>query len=115
MDQRREPRLDVSGPARVTILGDARREISGRAVNISRSGLRLILKEPVPAGTLLMVEWEDSEVLGEICYCQEHGEGYAVGLEIEHALVGTRELARLARRLMGDPEPEPAIVPDRTA
>jgi PilZ domain len=110
MDHRREPRLETCGPARVTVLGDDPRRVAGRAENMSGQGLRLMLAEPVEAGTALMVEWEDMQVMGEVCYCERMEAGYAVGVHLQHALRGTRELERLARRLLGEEEPVPIAV-----
>ncbi len=107
MDQRTDPRLRAEGPAKVTVLGEAKRQIEGRAAGLSGRGLNLVLKEAAPAGTALMVEWEDSEVLGDVVSCESCDGGFAVTLQIEHALVGTRELARLASRLLGEEEPNP--------
>jgi hypothetical protein len=111
MDQRQFPRLDATGAMRVTVLGDGRREVTGRAIRFSDEGLRLLLAEATPPGTALCVEWEDSEVLGEVRYCEAREDGFAVGLAIEHALVGTRELARLANRLLGEGEPDRVRLP----
>ncbi len=115
MDQRRQPRLDANGPARVTLLGEQKREIAGRAASFANQALKLVLQEPVPAGAPLMVEWEDSEILGEVRYCERVDDGFAVGVSIEHALMGTRELARLASRLLGEGPERPANAPDQTA
>jgi hypothetical protein len=41
-----------------------------------------------------------------VSYCRPAGAGFAIGLEIEHALYHTEELARLARRILDDAEPQ---------
>ncbi len=106
MDQRRQPRLDAAGPARVTLLGEARKQVGGRVINTSRQGIRLILEERVSPGALLAVEWADTEAMGEVCYCEETEGGFAVGVRLEHVLLHTAELARLAARLLGESEAE---------
>lgn len=111
MDPRRHARLEAAGPVRVTILGDTRRQVAGRVADFSGGGLKLILEEPVPAGTALMVEWDNSEILGEVCWSRPELGGYAAGVQIEHTLVDTRELARLASRLLGETEPAPVRDP----
>jgi hypothetical protein len=40
-----------------------------------------------------------------VCYCQSADGGYAIGVELEHALLHTRDLHRLARELLGDVDP----------
>lgn len=101
MRHRSPPQLDVTGPARVTLLAEGRR-FSGRAVNSSGYSLQLVLEEHVAPGDLLMVQWEDTDVLGEACSCEQTEEGFAVAMKVEHALVGTAELARLASRLLDE-------------
>jgi hypothetical protein len=106
MDQRRQPRLDVTGAARVTLLGEPRKQVGGRVINLSGQGIRLMLDEPVSPGTLLAIEWADTEVMGEVCYCEQAEGGFAAGVRLEHVLLHTTELARLATRLLGEPEAE---------
>ncbi len=106
VDQRKQPRFNVADPAHVTLLGERKKRVAGCVLNVSGHGLKLMLAEPAPAGTALMVEWADAQLLGEVCYSIETQEGYAIGVKIEHALMNTAELERLARRLLGEPEPE---------
>ena len=39
-------------------------------------------------------------LLGEVRYCRPEADGFAIGLDLEHALYNTEELARLAQRLL---------------
>jgi hypothetical protein len=41
-------------------------------------------------------------LLGEVCYCLREGEGYAVGIELEHAIYDVEELTRLIRGILGE-------------
>jgi hypothetical protein len=65
--------------------------------------MRLLLDRAVPVGTPIGVQSDAKLVLGEVCYCNGLPEGnkFAVGLELEHALANTADLARLAHRLLG--------------
>jgi hypothetical protein len=107
MERPRQACLEGAGPVRVTILGGAGKQMAGRAIRFCDQGLRLVVDEAAPPGAALLVEWDDSEVLGEVCSCERRPDGFAIELSIEHALVGTRELARLANRLLGENEPDP--------
>jgi hypothetical protein len=109
-NKRKEPRLEASGPARVTLPGERNRRVRGEAANVSGNGLRLMLEEPVAPGTPLMVDWEGAQVMGEVCYCRQEQGGFAVGLKLERALVGTNDLLRLAHGLQGEPGPDPIRV-----
>ena len=90
----------------MTLLGEKKKRVAGCVLNVSGHGLKLMLDEPALAGTALMVEWADAQLLGEVCYSIETPEGYAIGVKIEHALLNTAELERLSRRLLGEPETE---------
>jgi hypothetical protein len=109
MDQRREARLEAAGPARVTLLGEPRRQVGGRILNVSGQGVRLMLDEPVAPGAPLTIEWEDTEAMGEVCYCEAGEGGFTAGVRLEHVLLHTSELARLALRLLGEPEPDSVL------
>lgn len=105
MDQRGEPRIDVEQTVRVTTLGEQSQELSAQIANFSGTGMRLLVDRPFPAGVALRVEWDQTLLLGEVCYCQSVNGGYAIGVELEHALLHTNALSRLARELLGDVDP----------
>jgi len=109
-NKRKEPRVEVSGPARVTLPGEGNRQVRGEAVNVSGSGLRLMLEEPVVPGTPIMVDWEGAQAMGEVCYCRQEQGAFAVGLKLESALIGTGDLLRLTHGLEGKPVPQPIRV-----
>jgi hypothetical protein len=56
----------------------------------------------VSIGAAVKVEWSDTLLLGEVCYCRPEGKGFAIGLRLEHAVYNTSELARLAKRLLDE-------------
>jgi hypothetical protein len=45
-------------------------------------------------GTALKIEVDDCLFLGEVIYCREDEASFYVGVELEQALYGLRELAR---------------------
>jgi len=55
----------------------------------------------------LKIEWNQILLLGDVCYCQPAERGFAIGLQLEHALLHTGELARLAQALLGEAQPSP--------
>jgi hypothetical protein len=96
MHTRCEQRLNATLiPVQVTGLGTLHIQTPGRALDVSRNGLRLAVPEPIPIGSLLRIELEDSIVFGEVRYCQDHESWHAVGLFVEEVLVGESELSRL--------------------
>lgn len=101
MELRREPRFETPQPVRLTVLGDQQTELFGNVVNLSGTGMRLIVNGAIPQGTAVKLELEERLLLAEVCYCEPMGDDYAVGLNLEQSLVHTQELARLAAKLLG--------------
>ena len=106
MELRSQPRLETDEPVHVTVLGESETKFLGRITNYSSRGLGLLAEQPAPQGAAVKVEWGDTLLLGEVCYCHPEGEGFAIGLDVEHALYHTEELARLARRILDEAEPQ---------
>ena len=100
MDSRSQPRLEIDEPVHVTVLGECDTKFLGRITNSSTRGIGLVIDRRVPLGSAVKVEWGNTLLLGEIRYCRPEGDGFAIGLDLEHALYQTEELARLAERLL---------------
>jgi hypothetical protein len=66
----------------------------------------LLIASRVSVGAAVKVEWSNTLLLGEVIYCRPEGEGYAIGLELKHALYNTAELAELAKRILDDAAPQ---------
>jgi hypothetical protein len=102
MDLRSQLRLEADEPVHVTVLGESETKLLGCITNYSAHGMGLVIDSPVSIGAAVKVEWSNTLLLGEVCYCQPAGEGFAIGLQLEHALYNTAELARLAKRLLDE-------------
>jgi hypothetical protein len=102
MDLRSQLRLEADEPVHVTVLGESETKLLGRVTNYSAHGIGLVIEARVSIGAAVKVEWSDTLLLGEVCYCQPTQGGFAIGLELEHALYNTSELARLAKRLLDE-------------
>ena len=103
MERRREPRATADQTVVVTVLGRQALQISGTAVDISRRGLRLLLSGRVSPGDPVKIDMDDDLLLGEICYCETQGADFIVGVELDQALAGLSELARLNLALFEEP------------
>jgi hypothetical protein len=55
-------------------------------------------KNAIALGTLVRVDLNKTLMLGEICYAEPDGEGFAIGLRLEHSLLQTEGLERLRQR-----------------
>ncbi len=84
--------------------------IEARATQFSGRGLRLVLKQPVPVGTVVKVQGDDWLVLGEVCYCRKERSNFVVGLQLEHSLIGLLELEDLNRKFTSE-ELQPVEIP----
>ncbi len=63
--------------------------IKARLADLSVHGLSLILNEELNVGSLLKVEWGNVTFLGELIYCQPHGQEFLVGLKVEDPVYET--------------------------
>ena len=105
MERRREPRIQAYQKVDLILLGDDAPAIDAHATQFSGSGLRLVLEQSVPVGTAVKVQGDDWLVLGEVCYCRKERLNFVAGLQLEHSLMGLRELEELNRKFMSELEP----------
>jgi PilZ domain len=100
MDQRREPRFQSDQPVVVQILTDPPTRMEARVKNASGRGLGLVTPAPIPAGSAVRLEMEDTVVLGEAIYCRDDQGLHYVGVELDQVLVGLTELGKRLAALM---------------
>jgi hypothetical protein len=58
--------------------------MSGRVLDMSGSGLRLVLPNPMPCGSPIKVETDHMVMVGEVCRCEPEKRVYIVGLRLSH-------------------------------
>ena len=51
--------------------------------DLSVHGLSLILKDDLPIGATVKVEWGESAHDGKLIYCKPHGREFLAGLKVE--------------------------------
>ncbi len=86
-DRRGEPRSSLGHPVEIKVRGRLiTRNLSAQLVNVSPSGLRLILDRAIPAGTHISVAVREETVFGEVKYCNRGASGYEAGIQIEYAV-----------------------------
>jgi hypothetical protein len=120
VERRKEPRIALDSPVRLSILGDDRKlEIPGRIVDLSGKALKVATQVPLPCGTLVKAELFDTLLLGEVCRSAEGDNCFHVVVQVSHSLSSLPELERLNAALhrLGEPEPEkePVAVKPRRA
>jgi hypothetical protein len=108
-----QPRCSGGQRITVTTIGKAGAGLPGEVVSLTGSALRLRVDSPIEVGSAVKAECEDTLMLGEVCRCQPSNGHYAVDLKLEHSLLHTAELARLARRLLEDAPGGPTRITSR--
>jgi hypothetical protein len=102
MELRSQSRTETDEPVKVTVLGECEAHFSGRITNFSSYGIGLMLESPIAIGAAVKVEWINTLLLGEVCRCQSVAGGFCVGLQLEHALYNTLQLAEFAKRILDE-------------
>jgi hypothetical protein len=86
MDARREPRFSIYGPVKVTLLTKPDRVLECVLLDISATGLKLIVPENVATDEILSIEAEEHLALAEVRYSLPRGDKFTVGCERIHVL-----------------------------
>ena len=94
--------LKPESSVKITILREAEDASSGRVTQMLGDTVDLHVEKPARPGDALKLEGDDVLLLGEVSSCRPEGDGFAVRVEIDHALFNTRELARLAKHLLDE-------------
>ena len=80
-ERRRHVRTPSDQPASITVVRPSPKPMSGRVLDVSEGGLKLIVSEPLEPGTLIQVRLANKFVLAEARYCLRQGEEFHVGIE----------------------------------
>lgn len=67
-EKRSEPRFPTSEPATVDFISSPH-PLAGCVINISHSGLKVALEEPIGVGILIQVTMKNLSLIGEVRYC----------------------------------------------
>lgn len=89
MNRRSRTRFRTDLTVSVTCPELSRHKDKARLADLSVHGLSLILKEKLPVGTIVKVEWGTAAFEGELVYCQPHGKDFLVGLKVEDPVYET--------------------------
>jgi hypothetical protein len=80
----RENRLTCAPTETYVYVGERGEPMRAEVHNVSRSGLRLVLDQPVGVGSAVKVEMAGMIAVGEIRYClQKEGNSFAAGMRID--------------------------------
>ncbi len=103
--------MDAEYNVQLSLLADPPRIVAVRIENISGSGLRLALREPIPRDAAVRIDLNDSLLLGEVCYCAPSAEGYTAGIMLEHSLAHLESLQSLRNHLLQEDQRPVHLLP----
>ena len=99
-ERRMEVRFKANQPVSLTVLGGVAKPLmEGCITDISPSGLRIRIPEPLPVGTPIKVEAQDVLLLAEVVRCDPDHGAYNAGLQVHKSVVAS-ELTRLNNALL---------------
>ena len=82
-------------PVWITVLADDEKPFRAKVANFSETGMGLVSARPVTTGTAVQIEGSEVLLLGEAMYSRRQGDGFALGVQIEHVLYRSSELEPL--------------------
>jgi hypothetical protein len=94
--------LETNSTVQITVLDDTAVVSPARITQSSTETVSLLAEKPAKPGAAIKLEGDDVLFLGEVSSCHSEGAGFAISVEIHHALYNTRELAQLAKRLLDE-------------
>ncbi|MEP7363411.1 MAG: PilZ domain-containing protein [Acidobacteriota bacterium] len=106
MERRAENRIPSNCPVRITLLGGPPESFEATLVNVSGRGARLKMDRPLECDAVVRIDLENGLMLGEVCYCASDGDGYGIGVQLEHSLLNLAEVTRMRDRVL-DRDGEP--------
>ena len=105
-DKRNDPDFVSGQPATVTLLGYPDVCLPATLVALSGKNACLQIDRHLPVASPVKIEIDDALLLGEVVSSAPAAGGWVqIGVALEHVLEHTRQLAALAKRLLGETMP----------
>lgn len=89
MNRRSRTRFKTDLTATITCSDLPGIQTKGRLADLSVHGLSLIVNKELNIGSAAKVEWGNVVFVGELVYCQSHGNEFLVGLKVEEPVYET--------------------------
>jgi PilZ domain len=96
-DRRQRPRQQLTQPAAVSLVGTGQ-VLHGEIRNLSEGGTQILLHEPLDLASSVKIEYADKLLLGKVVYCRQEQTGWLLGIRLERALSGVKDLDDAMRR-----------------
>jgi hypothetical protein len=95
MNLRLHERFPVDSEVRVTNLTRKSAPGIGWILDVSKSGIALLLRTPFDEGDLVQFDVADCELFGHVIYVQDDNGSFRTGVAVEQVLLGRSDLTRL--------------------
>jgi hypothetical protein len=99
MDRRFNQRLAGDLPVILTLL-DSEEEARGRLLDLSESGVGVLLRKPADPGALVKLEILGIIFYGHIAHSKPEGAGFRTGIFIEPALLDSSNIVELVNSFL---------------
>ena len=103
---RSEQRIPVNQPVKATLLDSGSppdtQNLRGTVIDCSNGGIRVVVPRSLPVRGAVRVDVSDALILGEICHCVPHQDGYVIGLEIHHSLWNLARVAQVRAKYLNE-------------
>jgi hypothetical protein len=66
--------------------------IKARLADLSVHGMSIIVSKELTIGSRVKVEWGSATFMGELVYCQAHGQEFLAGLKVEDPVYATTRI-----------------------
>src|ERR1051325_6533245 len=99
MERRFEARFPSDLPVVVTGLDTETDSVTGTLLDISESGICVLLREPKSPGSLVKLDFADTVLYGQIAYSNEENGTFRTGVSVERVLVQSSDLSNILESL----------------
>jgi hypothetical protein len=89
MNRRSRTRFKTDLSVNITCSDLPGQVFKARLSDLSVHGLSLILDKKLHVGSMVKVEWASATFVGELVYCQPHGNEFLIGLKVDDAVYET--------------------------
>ena len=100
MDQRLDERYPATFEVSVTNLENHSQTCRGIVSDISKSGLAMTSPLRFTPGSVVKLDFADSELFGYVVYSEPRDSSFRTGVEVERVLLGGTDLSQLLRGVL---------------
>ena len=101
MERRKEPRLRITQPVTLLVLGTRRVLIEACVLDVSTNGVQVRSPTKLRCGTKVKIRGEDAQMIGAVSRCEAHEGAYRIGIQLSDPMSSLIELELLNRALIG--------------